>query len=213
MKEAGIGRGTIGTSGADSACILTKPRDGLTVAHAGPVPHSLTQRGCAGEAGEADATLMNTVCFDAFTLGNHEFDKGDAGLKQFIGYLHKDACKTPVLSANVAFGASSLMSGATAPDKVLPYTIVRRDDQPIGIIGVTIAGKTKQSSSPDPDTNFSDEAAAVQTQFDALRTQGVNKIVLLSHIGYDYDKEVIAKLSGVDIVVGGDCTPCWVPTA
>ena len=24
--------------------------------------------------GQADAVLMNTVCFDAFTLGNHEFD-------------------------------------------------------------------------------------------------------------------------------------------
>lgn len=35
----------------------------------------------AGADGEADAALMNTVCFDAFTLGNHEFDKGDTGLK------------------------------------------------------------------------------------------------------------------------------------
>ncbi|MFC4279008.1 bifunctional metallophosphatase/5'-nucleotidase [Achromobacter aloeverae] len=158
----------------------------------------------AGEPGEADAALMDTVCFDAMTLGNHEFDKGDAGLKQFIGYLHAGACKTPVLSANVTFGAASPMFAAAPSDKVLPYTIVRRDDQPIGIIGVTIAGKTKQSSSPDPHTNFSDEATAVQVQIDALRAQGVDKIVLLSHIGYDYDKEVIARLSGVDVVVGGD---------
>jgi len=172
--------------------------------HAGDAVTGTLYFNRAGEAGEADAALMNTVCFDAFTLGNHEFDKGDAGLKQFIGFLHKDACKTPVLSSNVTFGASSPMFAATAPDNVVPYTIVRRDDQPIGIIGVTIAGKTKQSSSPDPDTNFSDEATAVQIQIDALRTQGVNKIVLLSHIGYDYDKEVIAKLSGVDVVVGGD---------
>ncbi|HOL65728.1 MAG TPA: bifunctional metallophosphatase/5'-nucleotidase, partial [Accumulibacter sp.] len=26
--------------------------------------------------GEADAALMNGVCFDAFELGNHEFDEG-----------------------------------------------------------------------------------------------------------------------------------------
>ena len=38
----------------------------------------------AGQPGEADAALMNTVCFDAFTLGNHEFDKGDSGLKRFL---------------------------------------------------------------------------------------------------------------------------------
>ncbi len=158
----------------------------------------------AGQPGQADAALMNTVCFDAMTLGNHEFDKGDAGLKAFIGYLHGGRCQTPVLSANVAFGARSPLSGAAASGQVLPYTIAQRDGQPIGIIGLTIAGKTKQSSSPDPGTDFTDEARAAQAQIDALRAQGVNKIILLSHIGYPYDKQVIAKLSGVDVVVGGD---------
>ena len=64
----------------------------------------------AGANGEADAALMNTVCFDAFTLGNHEFDKGDSGLKGFIDLLHKGSCKTPVLSANVRFGANSALN-------------------------------------------------------------------------------------------------------
>ncbi|QDJ42040.1 bifunctional metallophosphatase/5'-nucleotidase [Bordetella hinzii] len=158
----------------------------------------------AGPPGQADAALMNTVCFDAMTLGNHEFDRGDAGLKTFIGYLHEGRCQTPVLSANVAFGARSPLSGAAASGQVLPYTIAHRDGQPIGIIGLTIARKTKQSSSPDPDTDFTDEASAAQAQIDALRAQGVNKIIVLSHIGYPYDKQVIAKLSGVDAVVGGD---------
>src|SRR5690606_37672179 len=51
--------------------------------------------------GEADAELMNQVCFDAFALGNHEFDRGDAGLKKFLDYLADDSCGTPVLAANV----------------------------------------------------------------------------------------------------------------
>ena len=33
--------------------------------------------------GEADAALMNEICFDAFALGNHEFNEGDAGLANF----------------------------------------------------------------------------------------------------------------------------------
>nr|NIT96844.1 hypothetical protein [Actinomycetota bacterium]NIX51827.1 hypothetical protein [Actinomycetota bacterium] len=37
--------------------------------------------------GEADAALMNEVCFDVFALGNHEFDAGDDGLAEFLGYL------------------------------------------------------------------------------------------------------------------------------
>ena len=37
--------------------------------------------------GEADAKLMNEVCFDAFTVGNHEFDDGDTGLARFLDFL------------------------------------------------------------------------------------------------------------------------------
>ena len=44
--------------------------------------------------GEAEADLMNTVCFDTLTLGNHEFDNTDAGLQKFIGFLNdKGNCK------------------------------------------------------------------------------------------------------------------------
>ena len=59
--------------------------------------------------GKADADAMNTVCFDTFTPGNHEFDAHDDGLKKFIDALDQGSCqeKTKVLTANVTFGASS----------------------------------------------------------------------------------------------------------
>lgn len=158
----------------------------------------------AGADGEADAALMNTVCFDAFTLGNHEFDKGDAGLKGFLDQLRKGACKTPALSANVKFGTGSALNAAKAPGAVQPSAVLERGGQKIGLVGLTIAGKTKASSSPDPDTLFEDETVAAQREIDRLRAQGVNKIVVMSHIGYDYDRQVAARLSGVDVVVGGD---------
>jgi len=158
----------------------------------------------AGADGEADAALMNTVCFDAFTLGNHEFDKGDTGLKGFLDLLKKGACKTPVLSANVKFGANSALNPSRAPGYVSPSTVVERGGQKIGIVGLTIAQKTKASSSPDPDTTFEDEATAAQREIDRLRGQGINKIIVMSHVGYDYDKQIAARLSGVDVVVGGD---------
>ncbi|MFD1711660.1 bifunctional metallophosphatase/5'-nucleotidase [Ottowia sp. GY511] len=158
----------------------------------------------AGADGEADAALMNTVCFDTFSLGNHEFDKGDSGLKGFLDLLRKGACKTAVLSGNVAFGANSALNPARAAGYVVPSTVIERGGQKIGVIGLTIAGKTKASSSPDPDTQFQDEAVAAQREIDRLRAQGVNKIVVASHIGYEYDRQMVTKLSGVDVVVGGD---------
>ncbi len=172
--------------------------------HAGDATTGTLYFNRAGDPGQADAALMNTVCFDAMTLGNHEFDKGDSGLKRFIDFLHAGACQTPVLSANVTFAVGSALNPSRAPGMVKPSIVVQRDGQPIGLVGLTIANKTQQSSSPDPGTLFSDETAAAQQQIDALRAQGVNKIVVMSHIGYDYDKQIIPKLSGVDVVVGGD---------
>ncbi|MDQ2147368.1 5'-nucleotidase C-terminal domain-containing protein [Alcaligenaceae bacterium C4P045] len=158
----------------------------------------------AGAIGEADAAMMNTVCFDAFTLGNHEFDKGDTELKAFIDRLHGGICQTPVLSANVNFGSASALNVSRAPDDVRPAVVVEREGEKIGIVGLTVALKTKGSSSPDPDTTFEEETVAAQRAIDGLTAQGVNKIVLLSHIGYSLDRQVLANLSGVDVVVGGD---------
>ena len=172
--------------------------------HAGDATTGTLYFNRAGDPGEADAAMMNTVCFDAMTLGNHEFDKGDSGLKRFIDLLHKGACQTPVLSANVTFGANSALNPSRAPGLVKPSIVLQRDGQSIGLVGLTIANKTQQSSSPDPGTVFGDETAAAQQQIDALRAQGVNKIIVMSHIGYDYDKQIIPNLSGVDVVVGGD---------
>ena len=149
--------------------------------------------------GEADAAMMNTVCFDAFTLGNHEFDSANAGLVKFIDFLRGGACKTPVLSANIRPAAGSPLAS-----RIADYTVIQRGGQPVGVIGLTVKDKTQFASRPDAGTVFLDEATAAQAAIDALRAQGVNKIVLMSHLGYDADKALAPRLSGVDVIVGGD---------
>lgn len=152
--------------------------------------------------GRADADLMNTVCFDVITLGNHEFDHGDAGLKKFADFLHADPCATPLLSANVRFGPESPLAGTLGT--VQPSVIVERGGQEIGIIGLTVAEKTQNASRPDKGTLFTDETVAAQQEIDRLQALGVNKIILATHIGYKADMALVGNLSGVDVVVGGD---------
>ena len=41
--------------------------------------------------GGADAAVMRMACLDAYELGNHEFDNGDAALARFIDALGTDA--------------------------------------------------------------------------------------------------------------------------
>lgn len=154
--------------------------------------------------GEADAALMNEVCFDSFTVGNHEFDYGDAGLKQFIDFLHAGDCKTPVLSANISFGDDSPLHPSRAPDHVRPSLVIERDGQKIGLVGLTIAEKTQNASRPDDGTLLTDELAAAQAEIDRLKAQGINKIVLQSHAGYALESQLAAQLDGVDVIVGGD---------
>src|SRR5690606_12137663 len=114
---------------------LAKARDNVHKLHAGDALTGTLYFNRAGEIGEADAALMNTVCFDAFTLGNHEFDKGDTQLAQWLELLHSRECRTPILSANVQFGASSALHPSRAPVRVEPYTVVERGGQRIGIVG------------------------------------------------------------------------------
>lgn len=157
--------------------------------------------------GEADADLMNTVCFDAFVVGNHEFDTGDIGLARFIDYLRKDRsrCDTPVLGANVrpTVGLSPLAPNA-ADDYLRPHVVLERGGERIGIIGIDIAGKTKTSSSPDEGTQFDDEFTTAQAQIDLLQAQGIRHIVLLTHVGYRNDLRLATQLRGVDVIVGAD---------
>ena len=155
--------------------------------------------------GEADAALMNEVCFDAFSLGNHEFDRGDAGLKKFLDFLWTPVCQTPVLAANVVpqVGVSPLAPN-TANDYFSPYIIKQFGDEKVGIIGIDIAQKTQNSSSPDATTQFLDEQATAQQYIDELTDMGVNKIVLMTHYQYANDLALAKNLAGVDVIVGGD---------
>jgi len=164
--------------------------------------------------GEADAAMMNAVCYDAFAIGNHEFDSGDAGLKRFLDFLWAGSCRTPALSANVRpkVGVSPLAPTA-ATAYLRPSTIVERGGERIGIVGLTISGKTRDSSRPDPTTEFADEVASAQQAIDDLVRQGVNKIVLLSHQGYATDVAMAKALSQVDVIVGGDSHTLLGPAA
>ncbi|AHE97094.1 bifunctional metallophosphatase/5'-nucleotidase [Thioalkalivibrio paradoxus] len=149
--------------------------------------------------GEADAALMNRICFDAFALGNHEFDHGDASLARFLDFLADGACGTAVLGANVVAHDASPLRG-----RYQPSAVFERAGRQIGVIGLVIAGKTRISSSPDPGTLFLDEVETAQAEIDRLRAQGVSKIILLTHYQYANERALARALSGVDVVVGGD---------
>lgn len=157
--------------------------------------------------GEADADLMNQLCFDAFVVGNHEFDFGDVGLQRFLDFLSKRTwhCNTPALGANVVPKAGvSPLARFGAHDYLVPSVVLERGGRRFGVVGIDVAGKTMASSSPDPGTVLTDEAEAAQAAVDDLRRQGVDSVILLTHVGYRSDLDLARRVRGVDLIVGGD---------
>jgi 5'-nucleotidase len=143
--------------------------------------------------GQDNVQIMNLLGYDAMTLGNHEFDNGDEVLAAFLEGLN-----FPVVNANIDFSAS-----ATLADKVVPYVILEKSGEKIGVLGL-ITPETPILASPGKDLVFSEDlVGAAQAVVDDLGGQGVSKIILLTHIGYNEDVALASQLAGVDIIVGG----------
>ncbi|WP_068785696.1 5'-nucleotidase C-terminal domain-containing protein [Paenibacillus phocaensis] len=155
--------------------------------------------------GLADLFFMNGLKVDAMTFGNHEFDKGPAALAEFI----KQA-QFPFVSANLDFSADADLKGLSHSELGKPgkegqiYPAVIKDiaGEKVGIIGLTTP-ETSVLSSPGPDIKFADEVQSAQKQVDALEAEGINKIIVLSHLGYTVDQKLAEAVDGIDIIVGG----------
>jgi len=143
--------------------------------------------------GQDSVQIMNAISYDAIVLGNHEFNEGSEKLAEFVQGLN-----FPTVSANIDFSEDPYLAGLVAPSVVLDV-----GGESIGIIGLT-APETVILNLPSKDLVFHDNLAEItQEQVDSLSAQGIDKIILLSHLGYGPDLEVAQAVSGVDIVVGG----------
>ena len=142
--------------------------------------------------GAVAAEMMNRLGYDAMTVGNHEFDDGPEVLAEFV-----DAVDFPILMSNADLSGEPLLA-----DKIMPSAVVEKGGERIGLIGLT-PQDTDELASPGPGVTFSDPSEAVQAEVDRLTADGVNKIVVLSHSGYEVDRRVAESTTGVDVIVGG----------
>ncbi|SFM32660.1 5'-nucleotidase C-terminal domain-containing protein [Marinobacter zhejiangensis] len=145
--------------------------------------------------GEVDFKVFNMIGLDAYELGNHEFDEGDAHLADLLTQVD-----FPVLAGNVKPTPQSPLYGSN----IQPYIIKEIDNQLVGIIGVLKVEKTRESSMVSDDVLFDDEIESVRGYISELQGKSVNKIIVLSHLGYDFDQVLAANVSDIDVIVGGD---------
>lgn len=142
--------------------------------------------------GEPEFDFLNLLGVDAMTFGNHEFDRGTAPLPDWI-----KRSRFPWLSANIDFSQEPAIAVL-----VKPYLLKQVNGEQVAIIGVTTE-TTPQSTLNVGKALFRDAVASVRQQVTELTARGINKIILLSHLGYQQDQELAAQVSGLDVIVGG----------
>ena len=138
--------------------------------------------------------LMNRLGYDVATLGNHEFDHGQAFLGRII-----DSMDYPVICAN-------LRSDTCTFPQLPPSLVLERGGIRIGLVGVVTnyegpghpAGHAASFAGltfPDPQEAALEQAAALRDRVDVL--------VLVSHMGDDRDEELLQRGTPYDVVIGG----------
>ncbi len=142
--------------------------------------------------GELSAELMNAIGFDAMVVGNHEFDDGPETLASFV-----DQVDFPVVFANTDLGDEPLLAG-----KVPPFVTKDVGGATVAIVGL-LAEDTDELASPGPNVPFYKAEEVLSGLIESLSADGIDKVVVLSHMGMARDMEVAAAVDGIDVVVGG----------
>lgn len=146
-------------------------------------------------AGRPLLSAMNTLAYDAATVGNHEFDFGQARLRDAM-----DFARFPMLSANVTDEKTGKPWGG-----LKPYVVVERGGVRVGVFGLTTPTTVGIEW---PRTlagiQFTDPDEAARRVAAHLRdSEKADVVVCLSHLGYQPDRKLAEAVSGIDLILGG----------
>ena len=141
--------------------------------------------------------IMNLLAPDVVTLGNHEVDYGLAHLL----FLEKCA-KFPIINANMFLTSNNTRLFNS-------HKIIEIDGMKIMFIGILtedVLEYTRNEKLISTLVGIKDAAEEVGRICMAYQTVDIDLTVLLTHIGFDQDKELAAQLDpdwGVDLIIGG----------
>jgi len=141
--------------------------------------------------------IMNYLAPDVVTLGNHEFDYG---LPHLL-FLEKMA-NFPIVNAN-------LYIRKYQKRLMRPYLIVNKagfDILFIGIVTEAVVDALRMDHEIASFISLEEANAEVGKICNAYKDEDIDLTILLTHIGFDSDKELAALLKpewGVDMIIGG----------
>lgn len=147
-----------------------------------------------------DTTAIRLIGYDAMAIGNHEFDFGPDVLADFISGFEGSL---PFVSANLDFSGEPRLQALVDDGSIVKSVVIEAQGEQIGVVGATTP-ELSSISSPRNVKVSPDVAGAIQTEINALTENGVNKIIVISHLqGVNEDLELAGQLSNVDIMIAG----------
>ena len=159
----------------------------------------------------ATMKFLDLADIKATALGNHEMDttqedlidslddfKGDVLAANFKKELIEDEDQDEVKELGRAHLENSLKSSK----------VVEVNGEKIGLVGASPIDMFDRLTHPNYHTDctvdaLEDSIDDIQDEVDKLREHGINKIILLSHLGKAKDQILAQNTDGIDVIVGG----------
>ncbi len=153
--------------------------------------------------GETEIEMMNAMRYDACTIGNHEFDFGLENMAQIFRMA-----KFEVVCANYGF------SNTACEGLVKPWTVIERAGIRIGVFGISPNPEGLVSKDNYAGVEYRHPIEAANEAVAALKAEGCDVIVCLSHLGWQInnefnDERLAAETAGIDVILGGHSHDCF----
>ena len=160
----------------------------------------------------AELRTMGALGYDAATAGNHEFDHTGAGFASMLNAVMASGDKAPaLLMANYKPAVDNPdrldIQRSMAAYGVQDYMTLERGGVTYGIFG--LMGVDSDSCAPSSGFTMGDMASNAQRCVDALKGEGAQFIICLSHAGTNEkkklseDEQLAGKVSGIDLIISG----------
>ena len=144
-------------------------------------------------AGTPVVEVMNAMGYDAMVPGNVEMFYDQETIEKLLA-----SAKFPIVVANLY--DTEWDERASLPN-AQPYIIKQVNGLKVGIIGMTYHWMSKVSDQPQ--WSFGLRVDEVQADVDQMRkTEDVDLVVMLSHMGWKVDEKYAELVSGIDVIVG-----------
>ncbi len=158
--------------------------------------------------GKANADMLSALNIDAMAIGNHELDMGNEPVVHFAKRVN-----FPLLAGNWDISQEltskahrlsdcSNLKTYQAKEQRADFIVKEYNDEPVAIFGLSL-DKMMDIAQPDADTPFANSITTAKNTVAHLHTLGINKIILLSHLGYEGDIELAEAVDGISLIVGG----------